>query len=97
MNADDVIKDARRWADLHRANAYQREGVTRVDALLTLAEELCDEYAEAEAALARVCALVTGGEQREATSLTRMFNGDPFPALFTTADIRAALDGQEDQ
>lgn len=48
MNADEVIEDARRWADRHRDNAYQREGVKRVDALLALAEEQDMAFAYAD-------------------------------------------------
>lgn len=86
MNADDVITRARYLAD----RMPHEEDAKIIEALLALANQQA-------ATIARVRAIVTGGEQREATSLTRMFNGDPFPALFTTADIRAALDGEDDQ
>ena len=34
-----IKADAKTWADLHRPNFYQREGVKRVDALLAALEE----------------------------------------------------------
>jgi len=38
-----IKADAQAWADLHRANTYQREGVKRVDALLAALEEAAAE------------------------------------------------------
>lgn len=71
MNAADVIEYARRWADLHRANTFQREGAKRVDALLALAEEQAEQ----------IDGMVTKDWHGLRAILDQVYPADVFPTL----------------